>query len=235
LTLSVGYTGGRGYNMFRSRDVNAPPPPFYLARPNPAFGAIRQIESTGRQTSESLQFTLRGQITRWFNGQTQYTLSRALNDTNGLGSYPSNDYDLSGEWARADFDRRHRVLLLGRITPRKLPDIGIGLTMNSAGPYTQLLGGDIYNNGRGHARPIGVARNTLTGAGYAQLDLRLSHDVVMGQRKDAPAFTLALDAFNVTNRVNDGTFVGTVTSPLFGRAISARPPRQLQLTARFTF
>jgi hypothetical protein len=215
--------------------VNAPPPPAYLTRPDPEFGAIRQIESTGRQSTDSLQLTLRGQITRWFNGQTQYTLSRAWNDTNGLGSYPANDYDLTGEWARADFDRRHRLVLLGRITPRKLPDIGVGLTMNSAGPYTELLGADIYNNGRGRARPPGVARNSLTGAGYAQLDLRLSRAVPMGKAKDAPAFTLALDAFNVTNRVNDGTFVGTVTSPLFGQAISARPPRQLQLTARFAF
>ena len=103
------------------------------------------------------------------------------------------------------------------------------------GPYTELLGADIYNNGRGRARPAGVARNTLIGAGYAQLDLRLSHDVKIGRGKDAPAFTLALDAFNVTNRVNDGTFVGTLGSPLFGQAISARPPRQLQFSARFEF
>ena len=236
LTLSIGYTGARGHDLFRSRDVNAPPPPLFLARPDPAYGAIRQIESTGRQSTDSVQFTLRGQVTRWFNGQTQYTLSHAWNDTNGLGFYPANDYDLSGEWARADFDRRHRLVLLGRVTPaRGVPDIGVGLTMNSAGPYTALLGADVYNNGRGRARPAGVARNTLSGAGYAQLDLRLSHEVSMSKQKGGPAFTLALDAFNVTNRVNTGTFVGTVTSPLFGQAISARPPRQLQLTARFEF
>ena len=41
----------------------------------------------------------------------QYTLSRADNDTSGIGSFPANDYDLSGEWARADFDRRHRFNL----------------------------------------------------------------------------------------------------------------------------
>jgi outer membrane receptor protein involved in Fe transport len=117
LTLSIGYTGARGHDLFRSRDVNAPPPPLFLARPDPAYGAIRQIESTGRQSTDSLQLTLRGQVTRWFNGQTQYTLSHAWNDTNGLGFYPANDYDLSGEWARADFDRRHRLVLLGRVTP----------------------------------------------------------------------------------------------------------------------
>ena len=44
--------------MFRSRDVNAPPPPFYLVRPDPDYGIVRQIESSGRQESHSLDATL---------------------------------------------------------------------------------------------------------------------------------------------------------------------------------
>ena len=120
LTLSLTYTGARGYHLFRSRDVNAPPPPLYLARPDPAYGVVRQVESTGRQETDSLQVTVRGKVTRWFNGQMQYTLSRGDNDTNGIGSFPANDYDLSGEWARADFDRRHRFILLGRTRPEAL-------------------------------------------------------------------------------------------------------------------
>ena len=34
-TLAITYIGGRGVDMFRSRDVNAPPPPLYLERPDP--------------------------------------------------------------------------------------------------------------------------------------------------------------------------------------------------------
>src|SRR5260221_1477232 len=34
-TLAVNFIGSRGVDMFRSRDVNAPPPPLYLARPDP--------------------------------------------------------------------------------------------------------------------------------------------------------------------------------------------------------
>ncbi len=235
LTLSVGYTGTRGHDLFRSRDVNAPPPPLYVARPDGTYGAIRQIESTGRQAGDSLQVTLRGQVTRWFNGQTQYTLSRLWNDTNGLNSYPANDYTLSGEWARADADRRHRLVLLGRVTINKLPDIGVGVTMNSAGPYSELLGADVYNNGRGGARPPDIDRNTLVAAGFAQLDLRVSHELRLGTRKGAPALTLALDGFNVLNRVNYSSFVGTISSPFFGQPITARPPRQFQFSARFEF
>ena len=199
-TLSVTYIGAHGYHQFRSRDINAPPPPLYLSRPDPTFGVIREVESNGRQQTDSLQLTLRGKMTSWFNGQMQYTLSRAYNDTNGLGSYPANDYDLSSEWARADFDRRHRFLLLGRLTPRFV-DVGVGLTMNSAGPYNETLGQDIYNNGRGRARPAGVPRNSLEGQAFAQLDLRLSRNLKFAAgTPQERSIALSLDAFNVTNR-----------------------------------
>ncbi len=79
-------------------------------------------------------------------------------------------------------------------------DIGVGLTMNSAGPYTEYLARDIYNNGRGGARPPGVARNTLVGAGFAQLDLRASRSFSVGATQKTRAVALALDAFNVLNR-----------------------------------
>jgi hypothetical protein len=35
--------------------------------------------------------------------------------------------------------------------------------------------------------------------------------------------------------VNYGTFVGTLGSPLFGQPISARPPRQMQISLRMAF
>jgi hypothetical protein len=234
-TLSITYTGAHGYHLFRSRDVNAPPPPDYSARPDPSFAVIRDIESNGRQQSDSVSLTLRGRVTKWFNGQAQYSLSRAENDTNGIAWFPANDYDLSGECSRADFDRRHRLVLLGRVAPGAFVDIGVGLTMNSAGPYTELLGVDIYNNGRGLARPPAVSRNSLEAAGYASLDLRFSRDVRFSAKRDGPGMTFGLDVFNVTNHVNYATYIGTIGSPLFLQPVSARPPRQLQLSARLQF
>ena len=234
-TLSVTYTGSHGFHLFRSRDINAPLPPLYQSRSDSTVGVLRQIESTGRQQSDSLSVTVRGRMTKWFNGQAQYGLSRAHNDTNGINSYPANDYDLSGEYSRADFDRLHRLVLLGRVASRKIADIGVGLTMNSAGPYTELLGVDLYNNARGRARPPGVARNTLEAAGYASLDLRISREIALGPRKSERQLTLGADVFNVTNRVNYGSFVGTIESPLFQQPTSARPARQVQLSARLKF
>ena len=115
----------------------------------------------------------------------QYTLSRGYNDTSGIGSFPANDYDLSGEWARADFDRRHRFNLLGR-TGLKVIDLGVALSMNTGGPYNETLGLDLFNNGRGRARPPGVPRNSLETAGFASLDLRGSRDAQARRRQGRP-------------------------------------------------
>jgi hypothetical protein len=46
---------------------------------------------------------------------------------------------------------------------------------------------------------------------------------------------IGLDAFNIFNRVNFQNFIGTLTSPFFGRANAAKPARELQLSARFGF
>jgi hypothetical protein len=82
-TLTVYYYGTRGVSLFRSRDVNAPPPPDYSARPNPAFSVWRQIESSAEMTGYSLELALRGSATEYFAGMVQYTLSRTYNDTGG--------------------------------------------------------------------------------------------------------------------------------------------------------
>jgi TonB dependent receptor-like, beta-barrel len=65
-TLSATYWASRGVSLFRSRDVNAPPPPDYLMRPDPAIGVYRQIESSGHLESNALEISFRGHITRLF-------------------------------------------------------------------------------------------------------------------------------------------------------------------------
>ncbi len=116
----------------------------------------------------------------------------------------------------------------------KVLDLGVGVTLTSGAPYTATLGDDIYNNRRGRARPAGVSRNTLEGAGSATIDLRASRALKFGDGEDAHALTFGFDVFNLANGVNYASYVGTVTSPLFGRPVSARAPRQLQFSIRAT-
>lgn len=236
-TLSLTYAGSRGVGVFRSRDINAPLPPFYETRPDLVLGQVREIEAAGRLSRNALELSWRGNATRFFNGMAQYTLSKTYNNTGGIGYFPANMYDLSGEWGRANFDQRHRFNLLGTLTPGKSFNFGASFSCASGAPYTVTTGQDDYHTGLGNARPPDVPRNSLEGAAYAVLDLRASRDFFLTRSKKdkGPTATLALDAFNVTNRVNYMTYAGTLTSPFFGQPVSAFPARRLQLGLRLRF
>jgi hypothetical protein len=236
-TLAVTYNGSRGIDLFRSRDINAPLPPDYTVIPNPATGILRNIESSGRQAANSLEITLRGQITHYATGLIQYTLNRTENNTGGVTWYPANQYDLSGEWSRADFDQRHRLNLLESFSPGKQLTFGVGVQVAAGKPYTMIAGQDLFHTGILNSRPPGVPRNSLQGPAYADLDLRLSRDFYFNKtkREKGKVTTVGFEAFNVLNHVNYVSYVGNLQSTSFGQAVSALPTRRLQLTARFKF
>lgn len=237
-TLAMNYLGSRGVELFRSRDVNAPPPPLYVARPNPNFGQIREIEANGRQTTHSLQVVARGRFVKWLQGTAQYTLASAWNDTAGINSFPANSYDLASEWGRADFGRRHQFEGLLQLKANDWTNFGLAVSLRSGRPYSLLTGTDDFNTGQTNARPAGVARNTLDGPGYANIDLRWSKEFALAKaarKGDAPAVTIGVDAFNLLNQVNYVAFIGNLSSPFFGEAVAAQPPRRIQLSAEFHF
>jgi len=47
--------------------------------------------------------------------------------------------------------------------------------------------------------------------------------------------TFGVDVFNLLNRVNYAAYAGNLSSPFFGRAISALPARRIQFSAGVTF
>ncbi len=234
-SASVTYTGSRGYDQFRSRDVNAPPPPFYAARPDPGYGVVREIESAGRSRSDSVQFTLKGQLAPRSSGSIQYTLNKAMNDTSGVGWMPPNSYDLSLEYAPADFDQRHRFDFIGTFNSGSWANLGVAVALYSGRPYSVTTGRDDFNTGTANARPPGVPRNSLEGPGYADLDLRWSKELRFHPGGETPAVVIGVDAFNVTNHVNYSRFIGTLSSPFFGQAVAAQSARRIQLLLRVRF
>src|SRR5439155_22878925 len=235
-TLSVNFVASRGVDMFRSRDVNAPPPPDFAARPDPSRSVVRQIESAGRLETESLQFTLRGQLTRYFNGSAEYSFGRAYNDTGGIFWMPPNAYDLSLEYARADFNQRHRVEAFGTITPGKGVTIGVSTSVSTGRPYSLTTGTDLVQTGTANARPAGVPRNSLEGPGFAVVDLRVSRDFTLPSADGRKhSLNLGVDVFNALNHVNYSYYVGNQSSDFFGRAISANPPRRVQFSMRLRY
>jgi hypothetical protein len=235
-TLALNLIGSRGYDQFRSRDINAPLPPAYVERPDPSRGIVRQIESAGTMRTASLQLTLRGQMTHFFGGSAEYDFGFARNDTGGINWMPPNNYDLSLEYARADFNQKHRVELFGTVTPGKQLNFGVSVSLATGRPYSLTTGLDAYNEGTANARPDGVPRNSLEGPGFANVDLRWFRDFVLASANNHKRMvTVGVDAFNVLNRVNYNTPVGNLSSPFFGQSISAQPPRRIQFSLRFRY
>lgn len=233
ITVAVNYIGARGVKLYRSRDVNAPFPSF-VSRPDPGIGVLRQYESSGGQWSQSLELTVRGRLTKYFTGTAQYVLGRTMNDTGGINAFPAYNWDLTGEWSRADFDQRHRVNLAGTLKASKWINLGILFSANSGRPTNVTLGKDLNRDGYANDRPSGTPRNSAEGPGGATLDARWGHDFVLDRKRGdkGPVLTTALEAFNVLNRVNYISFVGTLSSPFFGQPVSSAPARKVQISLR---
>ena len=233
--LTVGYTNVKGFRLYRMRNINAPLPPTYLQRPNPNFINIDQFESSGSLKSNMLTTTLKMSPNPRLNLMAQYTYAHSIDDTSGMFSLPANNYDLRSERGRSDLDRRHRLNLF---TSYALPysfKFGTVVVLNSGIPYNITTGIDTNNDTVANDRPLGVDRNTGRGPGFAQVDVHFSRSFHFEKNKHRPRAEVGVDAFNVTNSVNDKDYIGTLTSPFFGRANAANPAREVQLSVQLYF
>jgi hypothetical protein len=259
--LSVDYTMVRGLKLYRTRNINAPLPGSG-ALPDPSYIDINQFESSGRSRSQSVTVSLQTTLRNRVNLLGQYTFSKSMDDTSGMFSLPANNYNLSQEYGRADYDRRHRFNL---ISIYHLPfgcRVGTIVSLNSGVPYNITTGFDNNGDTVPNDRPFGIGRNTGAGPGYASVDFHLSKRIAFaknegktgaalpagrlargsilnlgGERPEGrrPWLEVSIDAFNVFNRVNFKDYVGTQTSPFFGRANAANPARQLQFSTKLHF
>ena len=234
-TFSGVYIGNRGIGVFRSIDANAPLPG-NIVRPNPDVGQVREMQSSGYLKGNALELTFRGKLNKYFSGQVQYTLSRTDNNTSGITYFPANSYDAAADWGRSDNDRLNKFDLLASTQAIKFFTLGVALSLYAGKPVNITTGGDENHDGILNDRPVGTDRNTMAGPGLIDLDLNLSHDFVISKtKKEARVLSLALNSFNVLNHPNYVTYIGALSSPLFGQPVAAQPPRRMQLDVTFKF
>jgi hypothetical protein len=235
--LAVNYNAVRGVEQFRSRDANAPLPPRFAGRPDPRVNVLRQIESAGRVEQNALEITVRGTLAPRVTGMAQYVFGKTLTNTGGVNWFPAASFAPEGEWGRADTDRRHQFNFLGTATLHRWVNLGLSVALLSRLPFNITTGRDDNGDGLAQDRPAGVERNTGTGPGAAIVDLRWYRDIRFqpGRKDKSPSLTVSADAFNVLNRMNAASFVGSLSSPFFGQPVSTLPPRRIQLGLRFQF
>jgi hypothetical protein len=228
----------RGIDMFRSVDINAPTPESgYTERPNSEYGRIREMQPAGFYQGDGLDISYRGRWNKYFTGFGRYTWSHYEANTGGMWWFPQNQYDPDNEWSNSNWDRRQRVGMYAIFDQKSLLNLAAGVFANTGTPWTILTGTDPYGDGLFNARPDGVARNTETGPGYVDLDLRWGHDFAITANKadEAPRLGFSASAYNVVNRVNGSGIDNVETSSSFGDITSVAPPRRIQLAMRFQF
>ena len=173
--VTVTYNFMRGVHLFRSRDVNAPLPDTGL-RPLAQFGRIVQLESSSRSTYHGLTLGFSQTLGQHVTIFSNYTLSRAIDDADGPGALPMDNYNLAIERGYSMHDVRHQFFVSALLA---LP-FGIEATpmvnVNSGMPFNITTGLDDNNDTVVNDRPAGLARNSGRGPGYASVDLRLSKE-----------------------------------------------------------
>ncbi len=237
-TGSITVYSMRGHDMFRSIDINAPTPESgYTLRPNPAYGRIRQMQPEGTYKGNGMDIAYRGMWSKYFTGFGRYSWAHYESNTGGISWFPENQLDPQQEWSRSGYDRRQRFSMYAIFDQKSIFNVAAGIFANTGSPYTELTGTDPYGDGLFNARPDDVARNSETGPGYVDLDLRWSHDFAITANKadEAPHLGFSAGSFNVLNHVNGQNIDNVETSPSFGQITSVAPPRRIQLTMRFEF
>jgi hypothetical protein len=228
----------RGVDMFRSIDINAPTEESnYTERPDPDYGRIRQMQPEGIYVGNGLDVSYRGMWNKHFTGFGRYTWAHYESNTGGISWFPENQLDPDAEWSNSGYDRRQRLGMYVIFDQKSLLNLATGIFANTGSPWTELTGTDPYGDGLFNARPDGVGRNSETGPGYVDLDLRWGHDFAITPNKadEAPHLGFSASSFNVLNHVNGQQIDNVETSPEFGQVTAVAPPRRIQLAMRFEF
>jgi hypothetical protein len=100
-----------------------------------------------------------------------YTLNYAKSDTSGVGSFPSNSYDISQDYGRASFDTRHRLFFGGSVMLRYAFRLSPFMVATSGSPFNitapnDLNGDTIFNDRPGFVSSATCGTTTVTGNIY---------------------------------------------------------------------
>ena len=269
LTLTGSYGFVRSIHQFRSRNLNAPldlvtlaagitqscrpgQDEFICGRPDPSRGNINQLESTGVGSDHRLRVGFRHRLS-FLNLNGSYTFSSNYQDSSGDFDLPSDNYDLDSEWGRSG--ERNRLNMSGNV---RLPwniNADTIFNWNTGQPYTLETGGDDNQDTQTNDRPAGVPRNSLTGPGFFEMDMRLSkaiqlrsEEVFVEGTETGPAasggyygqrtglrMTIRAEINNLLNKTNYQGYSGVRTSRFFGLPTRARDPRTVSMSVRFDF
>jgi hypothetical protein len=177
-TLAVTYTNSHGLHELRSDDINAPLPGTYnpndpgsgvfpLGQPGPVF----LMESSGVYNQNQLVTNVNARVNAGFSLFGFYVLNKAMSNTDGLGTFPANPYNFSGEYGPASTDVRHRVTAGGSINTRWNVRLSPFVTVQSGPPFDVTAGSDLFGTTLFNGRPGIATDSTRPGVVQTQYGL----------------------------------------------------------------
>jgi hypothetical protein len=261
--LNTMFVRRRGTNQLRGVNINAP-----LAngpRPDPASGAVTEIQSVASTQFDAINIGLNYQrMPQRLFLNANYSYGRSTDETDSVFGLPADNDKLAAERGPALGFARHRFMSLANLPLKRRFRLGTSLRVQSGTPYNITTGRDDNGDTVSNDRPAGVTRNTGVGRAQVDLGLRLSWNLAFGGAAPPPAgpqvrlvrgdnadplgamggmdaagkrygLELYAQAYNALNHFNALNFSGVVGSPFFGQPTSAAAPRRVELGARLTF
>ena len=230
------YTFKRGLHHFRSRDINAP---INNIRPNPAFGRIQLLESSGVTREHSFELRTNAYY-KGVNIYSNYQLAKQTADFSDSFSLPMDNYNIRLERGPSNLEQRHKLNLSFNFDILKNIKVSPSFKLESGFPYTITTGRDDNRDTVFNDRPFAIGRNTGRGEWLRQVDVRLQWKLSMkyfgsSEKNEKRSINLNANIRNLFNSTNLTNYVGVQTSPFFGRATLARPARSIDLGVSFGF
>jgi hypothetical protein len=268
-TVAADYVHWRIYHDWLRTDANVVynPATGYMAnpslgRPNPNFVGILNFTTPDAAGSiyDGLQMSITHRLSHNLSTQVAYTFARLKDSTTGAFYYPNNQFDLNSEWAKSPDNQTHTLTIASSyqykwgITLSGSFHYGSGQNFqvtanqnpfNATGVTDRLFtASSAYFGNPANITPLtlnGVAydlvkRDSLVGNQIARVDMRLSKIFTV---KERVRFIPMVEAFNLFNHSNFGSYSTTVNLASFGSPAQntdlAYAARMLQFAGRIEF
>jgi hypothetical protein len=230
-------------------------------RPIPAFGRIDEQEPSAKLEYKAVYVKLEKRYSRRYQYLVSYTFTHS-EDNNALSRY-LDPFNQSLDWGPSAGERRHALVASGSVMLPWNIALGAIYNLRSQLPWNPTAGKDLNKDGfntdlvPGTTRDSGsrnlnlaavnawrlsnglgaVDPNLIDSSRINQADARLSKTITLHERLK---LDVGLQAFNLFNHRNLGSQFsnGRVTNALsaqFGQIRTARPNRQAELSAKFTW
>ncbi|HEV2800598.1 MAG TPA: carboxypeptidase regulatory-like domain-containing protein [Pyrinomonadaceae bacterium] len=159
VTVTASYVNTRTLHLLRTRNINAP---FNGVRPlGEASGNVFQYESSGILNQHQLIINANTRFNPNFSIFTNYTFGKAESDTDGAGTFPADNYDLTNEYGRSALDVRHRFFLGGSIAAPWGIRLNPLIFASTGAPFNITTGFDNNGDTQFNDRPAFATSATL--------------------------------------------------------------------------